>query len=131
MLLVTISGVPANAIGYQKNYIDWTPSYIENGEPIDIDHISAEVSGGFSINTNIEFINYKYYNDIWHRNLGTPILNITGKRTTLSFNREIMTDDPSTITFTYRINNYMKNIERYPATFLTEFATIGGILALF
>jgi hypothetical protein len=42
-----------------------------------------------------------------------------------------MTDDTSTITFTYGINNYMKNIERYPATFLTEFATIGGILTLF
>ena len=42
-----------------------------------------------------------------------------------------MTDDSTTVSFTYRIINYMKNVERYPATFLTEFSTIGGILALF
>ncbi len=89
------------------------------------------MSGGYTINTILEIINYKYYDDLWHRKLGSPVISSRGKRTTLSFERESIFDDPTTVTFTYRINNYMKNIERYPATFVTEFATIGGLLALF
>ena len=42
-----------------------------------------------------------------------------------------MTEDIGTVAFKFYVNNYMKNIERYPATFLTELAVIGGITVLF
>lgn len=106
-------------------------SYTRAGEPIEVAVISKEVTGGFTINSVLELVNYQYYDDLWHRKLGTPKLNITGKRTTLTFEREDPVGELGTITFQFRINNFMKNIERYPATFLTEFATIGGIVALF
>ncbi len=87
--------------------------------------------GGSIINTALDFVNYKYYDDLWHRKLGSPTLNILGRRTTLTFERADPYGDLGTVTFQFRINNFMKNLERYPATFLTEFATIGGIVALF
>lgn len=128
---MSISNVPANALAYQQNYREWFSSYSEQGEPIEFAYISGEVTGGATIAASLDIINYKYYNDLWHRKLGSPVLSMRGRRTTLSFNRESAAEDLTSVNFTYRINHHMMNVERYPATFLTEFSTIGGILALF
>ena len=64
--------------------------------------------------------------------MGSPVLNMTGKRTTLTYERaDMSTEDLGSIAFKFYVNNYIKTVERYPATFITEFAVIGGIVALF
>lgn len=70
------------------NHKDMSLSYTRAGEPIEVAVISKEVTGGFTINSVLELVNYQYYDDLWHRKLGSPKLNIIGKRTTLTFERE-------------------------------------------
>ena len=105
--------------------------FYKNNTPIEYDIISKEISIGQSLNTVVELTNFVSYENLWFQKFGAPALNYTGKRTTLSYERADMTEDIGTVAFKFYVNNYMKNIERYPATFLTELAVIGGITVLF
>ena len=96
---LTVSGIPQDAVGYQMNFKEWASSYNMNGEPTEVALFTKEVPGGTSISSIYEIINYQYYDDLWHRKLGNPVLSKIGKRTTLNFERESLVQDPNTITF--------------------------------
>jgi hypothetical protein len=70
------------------NFQEWALSYDQNGRPIEVAEITRQVVGGRSIISILEIINYESYEDLFHRKLGSPIVQETGKRTENTFEWE-------------------------------------------